>query len=66
MSDLNHIPKDKLADVQDAGVEIKIWSDDLACTEFVDLFNEKTQLSVDALVQAGLITEQRKVEILNA
>jgi hypothetical protein len=65
MSDLNHIPKDKLADIQDTSVEIKIWSDDLACTEFVDLFNEKTQLSVEAFVQAGLITEQRKVEILN-
>lgn len=49
-----------------SSVEIKIWLDDLACAEFVDLFNEKTQQSVDALVQAGLITEQRKLEILNA
>lgn len=47
-------------------IEIKIWLDDLACAEMVDLFDPQTQQSVEALVQAGLITEQRKNEILNA
>lgn len=47
-------------------VEIKIWLDDLACAESVDLFDPQTQQSVEELVQAGLLTEQRKNEILNA
>jgi len=49
-----------------SSVEIKIWLDDLACAESVDLFDTQTQQSVEALVQAGLLTEQRKNEILNA
>lgn len=49
-----------------SSVEIKIWLDDLACAELVDLYSPQTQQSVNALVQAGLITEQRKNEILNA
>lgn len=49
-----------------SNVEIKIWLDDLACAESVDLFDPQTQQSLEALVQSGLLTEQRKNEILNA
>lgn len=49
-----------------SNVEIRIWLDDLAAASSVDLFEIQTQQSVEALVQAGLLTEQRKNEILNA
>jgi hypothetical protein len=45
---------------------IKIWLDDLASCEEVNLLSEQTQAGLNFLVNAGLVSEARKNEILNA
>ena len=50
----------------DANIIIKIWLDDLSNSEYVDLQSEQIQQGVQFLASAGLITETRADEILNA
>lgn len=47
-------------------VEIQIWLDDLTTAEYVDLSSSRTIEGLSALVVAGIISQPRMNEILNA
>jgi len=50
----------------ETNVAIKVWLDDLASCEQVDLLSTQTQQGLQFLVSVGLLSEARKAEILNA
>lgn len=45
---------------------IKLWYDKLLAASFVTRADPRTEQGLDTLVSAGLLTEQRKAEILDA
>jgi hypothetical protein len=48
----------------DASISVKIWLDDLAVAEFIDLSDPSTIAAVQGLEAAGLISAGRATEIL--
>jgi hypothetical protein len=45
-------------------ISVRIWLDDLAAAEYIELTDTNTIASVDGLASAGLISESRVSEIL--
>ena len=55
-----------IVNAANASTQVKLWYDRMLAANFITLADPRTEAGLTALVQAGLLTAERKAEIVGA